>query len=98
MKKLTYAFTFFFLLTFFACEKGANDKMTILIDCTGTYLRQDGKDYHVCNIEKMAGFSDGETVTATFMRVEKCNLISSDSITCDLLHVNEGWIEVEKIK
>lgn len=98
MKKLALAFAFFFLLTLFACEKVTSEKMTIVKDCTGTYLRYDGKDYHVCNIEEMAGFADGETVTATFKRVENCTSISSDIINCKLLHANEGWIEVEKIK
>lgn len=43
-----------------SCEKEPNGTMTVVLDCTGTYLRQDGKDNHVCNIEKIScGFIYG---------------------------------------
>ena len=96
MKKTIYLLTFFSLLTLFACEKTSDGKMTIETDCTGTYLRQDGKDYKVCNIEKVAGFSDGQTVSVTYTNIEDCNIVVGDG--CKLLHKNEGWIEVLTIK
>jgi hypothetical protein len=96
MKKTICLLTFFSLLTLFACEKTSDVKMTIETDCTGTYLRQDGKDYKVCNIGKVAGFSDGQAVSVTYKNIGDCNIVVGDG--CKLVHKNEGWIEVLTIK
>ena len=72
--------------------------MTVVRDCTGTYLRFKGKDYHVCNLEKVSSFSDGTTVTATFKKIKECNGSANNVGTCLIIHDNEGWINVEKIK
>lgn len=42
-----------------ACGK-TKDSMVIVRDCTGTYLRYQKKDYHVCNPEKLQIYPDGE--------------------------------------
>ena len=60
-------------------------------------MRLDGKDYHVCNLEKVSMFSDGAEVTATFRKIEECNGSAKDAIACYMLYPNEGWIEVEKV-
>ncbi len=83
---------------FTSCKKEGNQTVTVERDCTGTYLRLDGKDYQVCNLEKVSSFSDGTTVTATFKKIKECNGSAKDGIVCHMLHGNEGWIEVEKIK
>ncbi len=71
--------------------------MTVIKDCTGTYLRLDGKDYHVCNLEKVSAYTNGAKIPVTFKILEDC-AHSKETITCYMLHKNEGWIEVEKIK
>jgi hypothetical protein len=60
-------------------------------------LRIDGKDYHVCNLEKVASFSDGTNVNASFKIIKECNGSAEEEIVCMMLHVNEGWIEVQKV-
>ena len=97
MKKILSIITVAFLLTMFSCTKERNKSMTVVKDCTGTYLRMDGKDYHVCNLEKLSSYSDGTKVTATFKKIENCPS-SSETIVCKMLHENEGWVEVVKIK
>jgi len=73
--------------------------MTVERDCTGTYLRLNGKDYHVCNLEKVSEFPDGVSVKAAFERIDICTgSAMDDAIVCDMLHQNEGWIEVKNIR
>jgi len=71
--------------------------MTVVKDCSGTYLRLDGKDYHVCNEEKLSSFSSGTNVTATFKTLQNCKALE-EKIVCKLYHQNEGWIEVCNLK
>jgi hypothetical protein len=100
MKKSSLLFLILLALTAWlsSCKKERNQTVTVERDCTGTYLSLDGKDYHVCNLEKVSSFSDGVTVTATFKKIKECNGSAKDAIVCAMLHANEGWIEVDKIK
>ncbi len=82
----------------FTKPKERNQSVTLLRDCTGTYLRWQGKDYQVCNIEKVSSFPDGSTMTATFKSIKECNGSAKDEIVCAMLRINEGWIEVVRIK
>lgn len=87
----------FFLFSLSACKVVKSEEMTVVRDCTGTYLRSEGKDYHVCNLEKAAAFSDGSKVTVSFQKTEKCSAADS-LIVCMMYHENEGWIKVRSIK
>ena len=98
MKKIIFITTTIFLLIIFSCKKERNQTVVIVRDCTGTYLRWEGKDYQVCNLEKVSSFSGGKKVTATFKRVKECSTSTKDPVFCYMLHTNEGWIEVDKIK
>jgi hypothetical protein len=100
MKKNNLIFLILLVLTalFPSCKKERNQTVTVERDCTGTYLRLDGKDYQVCNLEKVSSFSDGATVIATFKKINECKGSAKDAIVCYMLHANEGWIEVDKIK
>jgi hypothetical protein len=98
MKNLTSILAITFLLTSIACKKERNKSVTVIKDCTGTYLRAEGKDYHVCNPEKVSSFSSGTNVVATFKRTEECNGSASEAIVCMMFHENEGWIDVIKIE
>lgn len=86
------------LLTFSACEKVTSEQMTVVRDCTGTYLRYQGKDYQVCNLEKVSEFPDGTPVKVTFEKIDNCTGSAITAIVCEMLHQNEGWIEVKNIK
>jgi len=75
------------------------DKTTVFIkDCTGSYLKRDGKDYHICNTEMTTSLSNGDTVLAVFNRIKECNGTAKNGIICMMYHANEGWIQVESIK
>ena len=83
---------------FTSCIKEINKNVTVVRDCTGTYLRMDGKDYQVCNLEKVSPFADGVTVKASFKKLQECNGSARYAIICKMNHQDEGWIEVDKIK
>lgn len=97
MKQIIYIAIIFTLQIFVACKKVKNETMTVVKNCTGTYLRFKGKDYHVCNLEKISSFADGTEVTATFKKIKECTGSVKDAIVCTTIHDNEGWINVEKI-
>ncbi|MES2398151.1 MAG: hypothetical protein V4549_19205 [Bacteroidota bacterium] len=94
MKKIFFIAITITLLTLVACKKVKNETMTVVRDCTGTYLRFNEKDYNVCNLEKVSSFPDGVSVTATFRKIKNC----TSRAVCLIFHKNEGWIHVEKIK
>ena len=97
MKKLL--FLSLLLVGFSSCKKTCMEgqEMTVIVDCTGTYLRLDGKDYQVCNTEKLGGFQNFEIVKADFKKIKNCNGSAADDIVCMMAHQNEGWIEVKSI-
>ena len=86
-----------FLLATGACRKVYNQSVTVVKDCTGIYLRYEGKDYQVCNEEKLECYPDGTILKATFMQVNECNGSANSDIVCMMLHENDGWIRVQSI-
>ena len=91
MKSLVIVFA---ALLLGSCEKECKT-MLVVRDCTGTYLRENGKDYFVCNKDKLASFNDGATVEATFHSIPTC---SSEEVACMLYHQNEGPVVVDEVK
>jgi hypothetical protein len=98
MKNILYLMFLSLILGSMACKKENKVSMTVVRDCTGTYLQKDGKDYHVCNLEKVKNFDDGTKVTASYKRLKECKGSGIDQIVCLMYHQNEGWIEVIDIK
>lgn len=86
------------MLILFSCKKELYKTATVIADCTGTYLRCDGRDYKVCNLEKVASFPSGTTVEATFKKITECKGSGNFTVTCYMYHQYDSWIEVEKIK
>ncbi|MCO5285495.1 MAG: hypothetical protein M9898_03695 [Chitinophagaceae bacterium] len=98
MKSLYIPILFSLLLVFSGCKKddfsGTREAM-VVVDCTGTYLRVQHKDFNVCNIKIMAGFQDGDHVKATFTKIKECREVLGP--ICDMFHPYESWIEVKAI-
>jgi len=84
-----------FLLT--SCSKAIHKNAFVVRDCTGTYLRIEGKDYHVCNLEKVRGIPDGTAVAVSYKKLDECHGSAKEEIVCMLLRASEGWIEVKDI-
>ena len=66
--------------------------MTVIKDCTGSYLRLNGNDYHICNFKIVDTFDNGTKVEGSFNKIDEC--IDNDEVVCEMYHQNEGWIEV----
>ena len=90
-------------LTFFTagCKKengSADNRVGVVVvkDCTGNYLRYEGKEYKICNGTVAAPFSDGTPASAVFTTIADCE--NPDSVSfCSLYHAHEGWIEVQQL-
>lgn len=99
MKKKIFVLILFIFVVFVACEKNlSNEKVTIVRDCTGTYIRYQEKDYQVCNINIISQYADGQVIKATFNKINSCN--NSDitgAVICMMYHENSGWVEITSI-
>jgi hypothetical protein len=98
MKRLFFISAGIAAFALMSCKKESGKKMTVVKDCTGSYLRVDGKDYQVCNLEKTNPFPNGAAVTVSFKNISKCTGSAADQIVCMMYHESEGWIEVVSIK
>lgn len=98
MKKIICAVAAALLLSFSSCQKDTYEIVTVVRDCTGTYLRLNEKDYHVCNPEMVSSFDNGVTIAAVFDKITVCNGSAKDDIVCLMMHYNEGWINVKRVK
>lgn len=84
------------LTTFISCSKVNDKNMIVIKDCTGSYLRFEGNDYHICNIEMVENYDSWTEVEASFKKIDECS--EGDVVVCDMFHQNEGLIRVTKIK
>jgi len=95
MKTVKFILSIAIILILASCSKVNDKEMTIIKDCTGSYLRFNEKDYHICNIEIVEGLEDGTEVEASFEKIDNCP--ESNNAVCEMLHKNEGWVNVKKI-
>jgi SH3-like domain-containing protein len=95
MKITNVILAIFLIFIATACSKVNNKDMTVIKDCTGSYLRFNGNDYHICNIEIVENFDSGTEVEASFKKIDECD---NNWAVCQMIHDNEGWINVTKIK
>jgi len=96
MTRLRFALFFALMLTILSCSDAFDGKMTVVKDCSGTYLEYNDKDYKVCNFEILENYADGAEVEARFKKMDKCPILLVGDF-CDLGHINEGLIDVKKI-
>lgn len=85
-------------LTQVSCKKEKFVQAAIARDCTGTYLRVDGKDYRVCNLEMTDKFQNGQPVNVTFTKMKECNKSGNFAPICYLYHQYDSFVEVLKIE
>lgn len=81
----------------FGCKKEMSKTAIVIVDCTGTYLSWNGKDYKICNLEKVSSFANGSTVEVSFKKLTECNGSGNFFVTCYMNHEYDSWIEVETI-
>ncbi len=104
MKKATFlsALLLSSALAVSSCRKtdkpaGTSVLVTVIKDCTGEYLRYEGKDYQICNGRIAASFPNGAPASAVFTKVAECKAPDTGGI-CMMYHANEGWITVTELE
>lgn len=100
MKKTVLIFTVFVLITIctaFTCTKTNLYQVIVVKDCTGSYLKINGKDYRVCNIEQLEGFANGDIIHAKYRTLKECSGKAVEVPVCMMYHQYEGWIQIIKI-
>ncbi len=71
--------------------------MEVVRDCSGVYLKKDGKDHYVCNDEILSSYATGDKVKVQYDVLTECfGLI--DQPVCLLYHEYEDKIEITDIK
>ena len=81
-----------------SCKKEKNTEAIIITDCTGSYLRIDSKDYKICNLEKIANFTNGQKVNVIYKKLDNCNDSGNFVTICFLYHQYEAWVEILNVK
>lgn len=101
----------FSLATFLSCSttktthgetkkmaKSSQQKVEVIKDCTGMYLRVEGKDWQVCNEVMLKDYKSGDHITATFAKTETCPEFDGERAVCMMYHPKEGMIRISKIE
>lgn len=94
MKKRLYLIFPIIALTLMGCTK-MNTSAEVIKDCTGVYLRIDGKDYLVCNDDVLSGKEDNEMVKVRYEIINECD--QPPELQCYMAHDYEGVIEVKSV-
>lgn len=98
MKKMLYIFFVISVCILFSCKR-IKKTVTVIHDCTGSYLRFEGKDYPICNKEIVENIQNNTVVKATFEKInyEECK---SDRAQCYMIHPYEigDLIKVMRIR
>ena len=85
-------------VSFVSCKKEVSKKnMTVIKNCTGTYLQFKEKYYKVCITDLTDSFNNNDEVNASFTKIEECKAFE-DLIICALAFEFEDIIDVTKIE
>lgn len=96
MKQLGYLLLLFLVLGATSCNS-EKQKMEVVKDCTGVYLRsKSGLDYKVCNESMLDNYAAGTKLKVTYDLMEECFGLLEPP-TCSDSHLTEGVIEITKI-
>jgi len=71
--------------------------VTVVKDCTGVYLRDQQKDYRVCNHEMLDGYNNGASVQAQYKTIGSCPTLDTGAV-CAMYHASEGLIEIYSVE
>lgn len=85
------------ILLLASCQKSNEGTMTVVRDCTGTYLQFCNKDYRICNTEMTNEYAHGSMVRAAFVREENCDE-SQLGYVCMMYHEHEYLVKVTNIR
>lgn len=77
---------------------GAERPVTLFRNCTGSYLRIDGKDWRICNYQAVNGIADNAVLSVHYERVEaNAAACKDDQVVCAMYHPHEGLVEIKEV-
>lgn len=71
-------------------------RVTVVKDCTGTYVRHQGQDYKVCNDEVLESYKNKSAVELNFSDVNPCK-VEENVATCMMYHAFIGSVIIDSI-
>ena len=99
MKKYIPALVLLFITGLGGCVAPAHtERVTVVKDCTGVYIRSNEKDFKVCNYEILNPYSDGSVLKVNYNGLESCPATTDSVATCLMLHPTEGKVHVNKVE
>lgn len=72
-------------------------KMQVVKDCSGTYVKYNDADYQVCNKDVLTKLNNGDWIVASFYKLNECTE-KQDDVICMLYHENKGWVKVYDVE
>lgn len=84
-----------------ACSPKSFTSLTVVRDCTGTYVRNDTIDYPVCNPIVLNDIPEGSKARVSIKtHSENSTCEAQEGIRCMMVHPFQTgeWIEVLKVK
>jgi len=72
------------------------EKVQVVRDCSGTYIKMKGLDYKVCNDELLADLENESFATLSFIDVSTCKVEEGVAV-CMLYHEHVGIVKVLEI-
>lgn len=88
------------MLALAGCRK-KTETVTVVKDCTGTYLRFNNRDHPVCNYEALEDVASGSEAEITYVRAGKNNCDGRERPVCAMPHhypVDDQWLIVKKVR
>lgn len=79
-----------------SCAAVSGIEAIVVRDCTGTYVRVEGKDHLVCNRDKLKSYQEGDTVRVRFKKTTYCDELK-DVMVCMMYHEHEGMVKLIKV-
>lgn len=77
-------------------KKTYKEKVIVIRDCSGTYIRFNGNDFKVCNDAVLESFENKSEVQLFFTDVNLCE-VEENVATCMLYHGFMGSVHIENI-
>ncbi len=73
-----------------------HEKVQIVRDCSGTYIRMNDWDYKVCNDKELGTIENNAFLNLSFIDINKCKLPEGTAV-CMLYHEHVGSVKILEI-
>ncbi len=83
------------LVVMVSCQKDI--PVTVIKDCTGTYIRVNSRDLFVCNYELLDSYAHNTVINVSYGTLNRCD--KKDTITrCTMAHTFDKFVKIKTIE